>query len=63
MLYMIGKIILYGVSFDIVYNESVHENMKKIENTFFSRVQNKISNRDKGMLKSTVPSYTHISIK
>ena len=28
MVYMIGKIFLQGVRFDIVYNESVHENMK-----------------------------------
>ena len=31
MLYMVGKIFLYRVSFDIVYYESVHENMKKLE--------------------------------
>ena len=29
MLYMIGKIFLYGISFDIVYNELVHKNMNK----------------------------------
>ena len=34
---IVGKIFLQGVSFDSVYNESVHENMKiKIENLFFS---------------------------
>ena len=29
MLYMIGKTFLHGVSFGIVHDESVHENMKK----------------------------------
>ena len=36
MLYMVGKIFLSGVSFDIVYNESVNEDMKKLEKLFFS---------------------------
>ena len=35
MLYMVGKIFLYGVSFDIVYNKSVHENMEKLLKLFF----------------------------
>ena len=26
MLYIVGKIFLYGISFNMVYNESVHEN-------------------------------------
>ena len=29
MLYMVGPIFLYGVNFDIIYNEFVHENMKQ----------------------------------
>ena len=29
MLYMVGEIFLYRVSFDIVYNESIHENNNK----------------------------------
>ena len=29
MLYMFEKILLKGISFYIVYNESAHENMKK----------------------------------
>ena len=33
MLYMVGKIFLEGVSFDIVYNESV-KNMEKKEKLF-----------------------------
>ena len=32
---MVGKIFPQEVSFDIVYNESVHENMKKIEKLIF----------------------------
>ena len=28
MLYMVGKIFLWGISFNLVYNESAHENMK-----------------------------------
>ena len=31
MLYMIGKIFLQGISFDIAYNESVPENMKIVQ--------------------------------
>ena len=34
MLYMFGNIFLYGVRFDILYNEITHENMKKYK--FFS---------------------------
>ena len=45
MLYMVGKIFMWEVSFHIVYivNELVHENMKKVENVFSHRVQKKIS--------------------
>ena len=35
MLYMVGKIFMYGVSFDIVYNEMFHENKKKLEKNIF----------------------------
>ena len=38
VLYMVGKIFLYGVSFDRVYNESAHENMKENEKIFFPHV-------------------------
>ena len=44
MLYMVKKISLCGVMFDIVYNESFHENMKNLENDVFSqRVQKQLS--------------------
>ena len=36
MLYMVGKIFLYEISFNIVYNESGHKNI-----TFFLRVEKK----------------------
>ena len=32
--YEVGKIFLWGVRFDIVYNESAHGNMKNLENLF-----------------------------
>ena len=31
---MAGKIFLYVISFNIVYNESAHENMKNVEYLF-----------------------------
>ena len=43
MLYMAEKIVLYGISFTIVYNESGHKNMTIVENLFFYRVQEKKS--------------------
>ena len=53
MVYMGGKIIMLGVSFDIVHNESVHENMKKIEKLFFLQSSEKninlFKNRDRGV--------------
>ena len=65
MLYMVGQILLYiGVRFDIVYNESAHENITNVENLFFHRV-NKISiflNRGGCAWNSTVVSYTYIPI-
>ena len=56
MLYMVRKIFRYGISFNIIYNESGHKNM----NTFFSQSSGKnilILIRDGN---STVWSYTHI---
>ena len=38
MLFMVKKIFLQGVTFDIVYNELAHENMKKLEKLFFPPV-------------------------
>ena len=44
MRYMVRKTFLYGVSFHIVYNEVVRENMNKLENLFLPhRVQKKIN--------------------
>ena len=43
MLYMVGKIILYGISFNIVYTESRHKNIKKSKTLFFQEVQGKKS--------------------
>ena len=64
MLYMVGKIFLYGLSFDIVYNESVHDNMNKLENrVFFHRVQKKISiffKPDMSMYETVLCHHTHI---
>ena len=37
MLYMFGKVILYGISFNIVYNESSHKNMKTFKYFIFSQ--------------------------
>ena len=37
MLYMVGNIFLDGISFNIVYNESDHENMKHLEYLFFTQ--------------------------
>ena len=62
MLYMVGKIFLYDISVNIVYNELVHENMKKFEYLFFSQSLGKkyqsFKNRDGGAWNSTVLSYT-----
>ena len=44
MLYMIGNIFLDGIRFNIVYNESAHENMTKGEHIVSHRVQKKIIN-------------------
>ena len=67
MLYMVEKTFLYGISFNIAYNESGHENRKNVKYLFFHSIQKKISvflkQRDGGTWKSTVLSYTHISIK
>ena len=41
MLYMVRKIFLQGISFNIVYNEPVHENVK-IKNNKFTTELNKI---------------------
>ena len=35
ILYIVGKIFLQGVPFDIVYNESIYKNMKQIEKLVF----------------------------
>ena len=40
---LVSKIFLKGVTFDKVYNESVHENMKNYKNYFPHRVQKKIN--------------------
>ena len=41
-IYMVGKIFPYGISFNVVYNESGHKNMTNFQYLFF-RVQEKIS--------------------
>ena len=38
---IVGNIFLYEVRFDIVYNESDHEDMKKSENFFFQSSEKK----------------------
>ena len=39
--YIVGKIFMYRISFNIVYNESAHKNMNISEYLFFHRVQEK----------------------
>ena len=34
MLYMIGKVFMYGISFSVVYNETGHKNMTNVEYLF-----------------------------
>ena len=41
---MVRKIFVYGIRFNIVYNESGHQNMNNFEYLFFHRVKNKNTN-------------------
>ena len=41
MLYMVGKIFLYEISFNIVYNESGHKNMKHFDYFFYTDFREK----------------------
>ena len=43
MLYMVEKIFMQGVSFDIVNNELAHKNLKKFEKLFFRQGSEKIA--------------------
>ena len=43
LFYMFGKVFLYGITFNIVYSELGHKNMKHFEYLFFHRVLEKIS--------------------
>ena len=48
MLYMVETTFLYGASFDVVYNDSAHENMKtKNRKTFFQQSSEKNINLNK----------------
>ena len=47
MLYMVGKIFLFGVRFDIVYNDSFSENVKMFGKPFFLHKSQKIYRRIK----------------
>ena len=66
-LYMVGRIFLYGVRFDIVYSESAHGNITNLEKKSFRRFQKKISifckQRWRSMKQHCVVYYMHISIK
>ena len=42
MLYMVAKVFLYGLRFNIVYNELGHKNMKHFEYLLSHRVQENI---------------------
>ena len=66
MLYMVGKIFLYGISFNRVYNELGHTNIYKFEYLLFHRVQEKNINILKTEMEEHETAqchYTHISIK
>ena len=41
MLYMVGKIFLYGICFNMVYNESGHKYMNNLESRFFREFRKK----------------------
>ena len=64
MLYMVGKIFPYKISFKLVYNESGHKNMKKVEKLFLHRVQEKVSiilkQRWRGIKQQCVVTHTYI---
>ena len=68
MLYVVGKFFLSGLSFDIVYNESVHENINKYRCFSPTQVQKKninlFKNRDGGVSNSTyylTHTHTHLN--
>ena len=66
MLYMVGKVFLHEISFNLVYNESGHKNMKKFEYLLFHRGQENISiilKQMEGMKQHCVFIHTHICIK
>ena len=62
MLYMIGQIFLPGVRFDMVYNESAHENMKHL--VLISQSSNKVIKvKTKMVVDGTVVCVTiHIAV-
>ena len=62
MLYIVGKIFLYGLRFDIVYNETPHENMKNLENLFFSQCSENLFKTEMEVHETALCHHTHISL-
>ena len=65
MLYIVGKIFLNEISFNILNNESRHKNMEHFEKSFFTERRKKYQsflNRDVEALNSPVLSNAHIHV-
>ena len=62
MLYVVGKMFLYGITFNIIYNESGHKNIYLNVLTEFTNILIFLKQRWRGMNKHCIVIHTYIYI-